>query len=468
MQSIGKGFTGFVTVLLYLAGTLSTYSQTAVEYGTTYFAPMQPITVEDQRDGLAREIEFLKSQLAVKADKPDASKGWTPPKVGALVFMDYVTAMNNNWDGLDTARGVNVDTQNGFGFREARLMTSGTGYGFLDYRFDLGLEKNTNFNASYKDVFLGTQNVPILQYVRIGHQYVEDAGSEICIPAPHYTFMEAPAPAGQHFMSRRLGITSRHLFAEDRLRLFFGVYNATNISDIHYQKDDNQGIVLNTRMTFAPVFCRDGHSLFLYGAYYNYVNSTGSRPLAFNRPGGWDVYNPNSLENFFSNEYQKTGFEIAWQEGRFCVQTDLFLQHYADVISSGANIGNQTNYGGFVMARWFLTNNYRKYNLKSASWDGVDVSHPLRFEKQSGVNWPSGYGAWELATMYGFYNSLASLANADDRMTNHQIGVALNWYWNPQVKWAVNYIHDMTDARYVGKSFHPTGDYLGMSCRIAF
>jgi len=100
MQSIGKGFTGFVTVLLYLTGTLSTYSQTAAEYGTTNFAPMQPITVEDQRDGLAREIEFLKSQLAVKADKPDASKGWTPPKVGALVFMDYVTAMNNNWDGL--------------------------------------------------------------------------------------------------------------------------------------------------------------------------------------------------------------------------------------------------------------------------------------------------------------------------------------------------------------------------------
>jgi hypothetical protein len=52
------------------------------------------------------------------------------------------------------------------------------------------------------------------------------------------------------------------------------------------------------------------------------------------------------------------------------------------------------------MARWFLTQgDYRKYNLKSACWDGVEISRPFKFGDEYGVNWPSGYGAWELAGM---------------------------------------------------------------------
>jgi phosphate-selective porin len=60
------------------------------------------------------------------------------------------------------------------------------------------------------------------------------------------------------------------------------------------------------------------------------------------------------------------------------------------------------------------------------------------------------------------------LDNGYDRMTNQQAGVALNWYWNPHVKWAVNYVHDMTRARQGANDFYPSGDYLGLSCRVAF
>ena len=470
MRDTGKIVVGMVTVLLCLGGAYDAFSQTIAEYEPAYLTPFQPTLAPssgDRLDDLAAEIASMKSELAKKADKP-ANKGWSSPKIGGRFFMDYVTVMNQDWDGLSAGNSVN--TQNWFGFREARFAITGTGYEYLDYKFEIGFEKNENYNAAIKDVFLGIQHVPFLEYVRIGNQYVEDAGSEICNGTTNYTFMEAPAPVGQQFMSRRLGVTSRNLFADDRVRMFFGAYGANNVSDSHYKKDNNQGIVLNTRWTLAPVFCQDGQRLFLFGGYYNFVDSFQSRSLSFSRPGGWDIYTSHNLGNFFSTQYQKAGFEVACQMGRLCFQTDLFLQHYADVNNgAGVGIGNQTNYGGFAMLRLFLTHNdYRKYNLKSACWDGVNISRPFKLEQQGDVNVMTGCGAWELAAMYGFYESFASPTDSDNRMTNHQIGAALNWYWNPSVKWCVNYFHDMTDARYARNSYYPRGDYLGMSCRIAF
>jgi len=474
MLNMSKMFVGLFTVILCLAGTLSVYTQepTVSTPMTLAPVPLETVSESDQYSQLSMEMAQLRSLIEKKADKPGASKGWSAPKIGGRFFMDYVNHMDQDWDGLPL--GSNVTSQNWCGFREARIAVTGTGYDFLDYKLELGFEKNASSCPSYKDIFLGIQHVPILEYVRVGNQYVEDGGSEICNGTTNYTFMELPASLGQQFMSRRLGVTSRHLLADDRVRIFLGAYNATNISDSHYVKDDNQGIVLNTRTTIAPVFCQDGRRLLLVGAYYNFTDSTGSRPLAFNRPGGWDVYNPTGLGNFYSDRYQKAGFEAVMQAGRFCVQTDMFLQNYADVNDgAGSGIGNQTNYGGFIMAKLFLTrNDYRKYNLKNGNWDSVDVSRPFKLADVQGVNWPSGCGAWELAGMYGVYDSFVFStsvpAAADAKMMNQQVGAALNWYWNPNVKWAVNYFHDMTKARYDGDYYDPRGDYLGMSCRVSF
>ena len=309
MQDMDKRMVGLVTVLLYFAGALSAYSQ----YSPAQFMPgYQEISSTasevDQLDEISAEIASLKSQLAEKADKPNTRMGWSSPKIGGRIFMDYVSAMNQDWDGLDTAMETNVDTQNWFGFREARLSVSGTGYDFLDYKFELGFEPKAESCPSFKDLALGIQHVPILEYLRIGHQYVEDVGSEVW-HSTMGTFMDGPGPVGQQFMVRRLGVTSRHLFAENRVRLFFGAYNATNLSDIHYRKADYQGIVLNTRMTVAPVFDEDGRRLLLFGAYYLFVDSSSEynckRNLAFSRPSGWDVYNPTGLEFFLQQSISK-------------------------------------------------------------------------------------------------------------------------------------------------------------------
>lgn len=474
MPKAGKWIVGPIAVQLCLAVTFVTFSQepqtlepvdAVFEYDTNAVVRL---------DEISAEIASLKEQLAKKADKSDdkAKKGWSAPKIGGRFFMDYVNSMNNDWDGLGTIGPGTDSTQNWFGMREARIAVTGTGYDFLDYKLELGFEKSASYNASYKDIFLGIKNVPLFEYVRIGHQYVEDAGSEICNGTTNYTFMEAPAPAGEHFTSRRVGVTSRHLFAGDRGRLFLGVYDAQSIGDGHFKKDDNQGIVLNARLTYSPYFCHEGRNMLLFGAYYRYTDvSDATITISRPKPGGWDVYESNNFGFYYIDHSQKAGFEAVYQRGRLCLQTDLFMQHYTNVHYDAARLGDKTNYGGFVMARWFLTKDFRKYNQGSACWDGVNVGNPFRFVKHCDTNYPCGLGAWEVAAMYGFYDHFRMTAPADiadSKLQDQQIGVALNWYWNPHVKWAVNYIHDISDVKYADDDYSPTGDYLGMSCRVAF
>jgi len=475
MQIAYKYVVGAVAFGLCLVGALVAFSQEPQALEPVQAIEPKAFNYEAETalrlDEISADLAALKEQIAQTTTKP-VNKGWSPVKVNARLFMDYIISPGNDWDGIG-AINPSLTTpydsaKNWFGMREARIGLSGTGYGFLDYKLELGFEKDNA--VSYKDIFLGIKNVPILEYVRIGHQYVEDAGSEICNGTTNYTFMEAPAPAGQHFTSRRVGVSSRHLFADNRGRLFLGAYNAQNVSDSHYVKDDNQGIMLNSRLTYAPYFCYEGRNMFLVGAYYRATYlSEGTLQIARPRPGGWNVYDVDRFATYNSDQQQKAGFETVYQRGRLSLQTDFFVQQYSDVHDATVALGDQTCYGGFVMVRWFLTKDFRKYNQQNACWNGVDVHCPFRCVKNYDKNYMCGPGAWEVAGMYGFYDNFRlDSTKGDMKPKNQQVGVALNWYWNPNVKWAVNYVHDMTDVKYANVDYSPTGDYLGMSCRIAF
>ncbi len=447
------------------------------------YAQAVPTYPEKSLEQLSAEIAALRKEIGKKSDKPDPKKGFTAPKFGGRVFIDSIYVANQN----DESRAAYGQGINNFGFREARLTATGTGYDFLDYKLELGFENwesdgaGKNGTVNFKDMFLGIQHVPVLEYVRIGNQYVEDGGSEIANGTTNYTFMEMPSPAGNQFTSRRLGISSRHLFAQDRGRLFLGAYGSRNVSEAHRTLDNVEGITLNARLTYAPMYTQDGRCLFLFGGYYNFTDQgdVGNRYRAQVRPGGWDVgYSVLDTQGFNASNYNKAGFEVVYQNNGFCVQTDWFLQHYTDA-ASAALLGpadSKTNYGGFVMVRQFLTpGDYRKYSKESACWGAPVVSRPLVCYERGSLNCFRGMGAWEIAAYYGYYNNDDFTPRVNNTVRygeDHEIGLALNWYWNPQLKWCLNYIHQISDIKYYAAgdidTLKPQGDYLGISCRFNF
>lgn len=426
------------------------HSQAQPMYAQSLAAPE---SLEEQVQRLSLQVEQLSGEMQRKANVAKPSSGFSAPKISGRFFIDRVDVLHQN----DNSRQIYGEGRNLFRMREARITATGTGYGFLDYKFELGYESGND--VSIKDMFLGISNVPYLEYVRVGNQYVEDAGSEICNGTTNYTFMEAPAPAGGFFTSRRVGITSRHLFDRDRGRLFFGLYEARDISGgNHTYKNDSQGVILNARYTYAPMFSQDGRCMFLYGAYYSL--NTANEQSANIRPGNWNVYDDPLGVRFDVDASHKAGFEIVYQNDRFCFQTDLFLKHYSDIVG----VGDSTNYGGFVMGSYFLTSgDYRKYNLKNASWGGVSPCRPFMMFSRGGWNCVQGPGAWEVAAMYSFLDT-NDLGFGND-LTEHQLGLALNWYWNSQVRWSMNYIHQTTDFSGTGKG---KADLLGLTCRVSF
>ena len=409
---------------------------------------------------LAREIEDLKRELAKKSDKPDPAKGFTTPKISGRIFMDSVNIVNQDDDGLAAVgRGKNL-----FGFPVARLAATGTAYDFLDYKFELGLENREDKSKVYfRDVFLGINHVPVFEYVRIGNQYVEDAGSELCTGSINFTFMDTPAPAGGQFTFRRLGISSRHLFARNRVRMFFGVFGAQDVSSTHLSNLDNQGIVLNTRLTHAPMFQKDGRHIFLYGGYYCFTDP--QKVTVNSRPIHWDLGTTLLMDKQPSKNGHKMGFETVYQNGVFCLQTDLFVRHFSD--AEGLTTGDATMYGGFVSGRFFLTQgDYRKYSLENASWGAVTINRPFLLFQRGSSNFMQGPGAWEVASYYGFMNTDSFKNVVAAYGTDHQVGTALNWYWNPQLKWALNYVHQMASITSGGQGYTPNMDIVALSCRF--
>ena len=442
-------------------------------YETPTYYPVSNYSANVSVDGLASDIEYLKKELAKKSDKPDPKKGFTAPRIGGRVFIDSVNILNQSSDGLpvplsDTNPGY--DGRNFWGFREARLAATGTAYDFLDYKLELGFEGTSADAINFKDVFLGIKSVPLFGYVRIGNQYVEDGGSEICNGSTNYTFMEMPAPTGGQFTSRRLGISSRHLFANDRGRLFLGAYGARSVADTRQQRFDNQGYMLNARLTHAPLFKNEGKQMFLYGGYYNFTDPSGSGPQGYIRvrPGGYNLDMDNAFgagSSIPTTGVHKAGFETVYQNGAFCLQTDFYLKHFSDAVV-GAKTDDATLYGGFVMGRYFLTRGaYRKYSLESAAWSSVAVNCPVLLSERGAYNFIQGSGVWEVAAYYGFLNN-DDFKEIVPYGTDHEIGVALNWYWNPQLKWALNYVHQVVDITTTDGKARPNTDVLGVSCRF--
>ena len=424
--------------------------------------PVSGYSSGESLDDLTREIEDLKRELAKKSDKPDPNKGFTAPTIGGRVFMDSVNIRNQDADGL-----ANYHGKNSWGFREARLIAVGEGYGFLDYKFELGFENENG--ANFKDMFFGIKSIPLLGYVRVGNYDVEDAGSETCNGTMNYTFMEAPAPAGDHFTSRRPGISSRHHFAGDRGRLFLGAYGVRSIAETHQWQDSNQGILLNARLTYAPVFQQEGKRMFLYGGYYSFTDPSGGETPRYIRvrPGGWNLEITSPFDNVNPDNVHKAGFETVYQNGSFCLQTDFFLRYFSEATSIHGT-GDATLYGGFVMGRYFLTRgDYRKYALERAHWSFVNVHRPFLLFQRGGRNFMRGPGAWEVATYYGFLNN-EEFKGITRYGTDHEIGIALNWYWNPQLRWALNSVCRRSHlTAYDGTTTNkPNMDIVGLSCRF--
>jgi phosphate-selective porin OprO/OprP len=141
---------------------------------------------------------------------------------------------------------------------------------------------------------------------------------------------------------------------------------------------------------------------------------------------------------------QAVNGELLAYLGPFWVQSETCLAHVDNAVfpasPSGTRRGDLNYFGAYVQTGYFLTGENRGYDKRFGKYDRVRPRSNFLYSTDGRA---TGIGAWELVYRYGFVNL------SDDRVLGGTYGehsVGLNWYWNPNVKFQMNYINGYRDV----------------------
>jgi len=401
------------------------------------------------------ELDRLNSailQLQRTAAPPDTRRGFSAPRIGGRMFFDSYA--------ISQPDGATTHYQNKLGLRELRLTLTGSGYEAFDYKAELGLAGNGEVN--FNDLWIGARNVPLLGYLRVGHYNLETSPAYLT-GTSHNALMETTAPATSFYLARRLGVSSEHLFAQDRIRWFVGVFQGGAINNVRAITADNQGYILNTRLTAAPFYANGGRQVLHIGGHYAYVATPLSGISAY--LGGSNWLPPTLMTGATrSRQHHRSGIELAYQSGPLAVKSEAFFAQY------GAIDANRMARGASVELSYFLTGEHRAYNLATGTFGAATVNRPFRPFKSGHWNLVDGLGAWQFVTQYSYVDLTdwrRGLGTAGDPRYGgyqHDLTFGVNWFWNSNLRWVFAYTRSQQSTG--ADRRHCYQDIFGVSARV--
>jgi len=401
---------------------------------------------------ISNAIDQLKKDTA----KPDPKKSFSAPKVtGRLLFNTY---------GIDQSEPATHHFQNKAGLRELRMGVVGTGYEVFDYKAEVGLGNEGHVNLV--DAWIGAKNMPFLGYLRVGHYLVENGIAYQ--PGTFNTTATDSLPASNAFcLVRRFGISSEHLFAQDRIRWFYGFFQGTAINVNRALEQDNQGPIFNTRFSIAPRYSAEGRHLTHFGVHYTYV---GAQTGVSTKIGGkgWLSDSVLTTGTIASNHHHRTGFELLCQSGPWGVMSDVYIVRY------GAADKDRLAKGVSVECWYFLTGEHRAYNLATATMGVPKVNRPFEPFKSGGWNLIKGPGAWQLFTQYSYIdlNDWRGAGGApqmkDDPVggVQHDWTVGMHWFWTSNLRCIFEYTRSQQNLVKEGTYYEQQQNIFGASIRV--
>ena len=408
---------------------------------------------------LEHRIFQLEEAMKQKVDRPDTKRAWSTPRISGRLFIDSVNFIDQNAE----SREKNGNWRNATGFRELRLGAAGSGYGSFDYKLEVGINANSGQIALF-DNWIGVKNVPLLGYVRAGHYRVE-TGLNYTMGSTNITSTEYTTPANTFGLARKIGVSSEHLFAQDRVRLFFGVFQGVNADVDRRVNGDNQGQIVNVRLTAAPWFAQEGKYLLHLGGHWEYV-ATPSKSVSFNTSPatfGLGVSQTALQSGTLASDYSnRGGLEFMYQHGRYSVRSELFAGSFNGY---GAAQGRHL-YGTYVELGYFLTDDFRTYDLNTGLFSGVKTKRNFHLLKCRGQNVIDSLGAWQAFFQWGYTDMTDWRRDANSGGYQNDFVAGMNWFWTPQLRWIFEYVRS---EQCVGTGFsHRSQDIFATSLRVHF
>jgi len=347
---------------------------------------------------------------------------------GGRLMIDHAFFSQDN--NLDLAFGELI-IKNGTEIRRARLFTSGTVYGNVDFKLDLSFEGG---KVGLKDVYLGIKKIPIIGNLRIGN-VKEPFRLEMLTSSKYITFMERSL-IGDFSPTRNNGIIIFNDFLSKRLSYQTGLFrNAKgNGNDI----TANDGYTFTGRISGLAINDTKKKQLLHLGLGYSLRKPNSREYSVSSRPeahlSGIKYINTGTIEDV--DNINLLNFETAFVKGAFSAQVEYLISSVNTGTVSIIDTYNFSSYYG--QASYFLTGEHKKYK---SSYGGFNRIKPKN--NFGGTN--KGIGAWEVAIRYS-----NSDLNSEDILGGEQTDIilGLNWYLNPVTRIMLNHVWE--DVKGIG------------------
>ncbi|MCA9148380.1 MAG: hypothetical protein KDA92_03725 [Planctomycetales bacterium] len=388
--------------------------------------------------------------------------------------------LDGGWHNQDLVNRANLgDIQDGLGFRRARLQAVGNLTD--DVKYSVEMDFATAGRPSFMDVWAEQTNLPLLGNLRIGH-FRQATTMDALTSVRQLEFLERSTPFQAFDPFRRLGIMAYDKSDDGMWSWAYsgyktGAFNNAPLGDTRFATDygDNGGYSFATRLTHLLYYdkCTDGGYLLHIGGHYNYSRTTASlnNPVPFYQStvipeffigdpagGGLTANDEPAFLNtgrLAARDFHFFGFQLAAQDGPAHIQ--------AEYMGTSVNqIGNRAVYydGAYVQAGYFLTGEHRTYNQMFGVFDKVTPHENFFGSGRRGHL--CGLGAWEVTGRWSYVNLQDSDAVAiavaagppptPNAGRMHETTVGVNWYWNPNTKLQLCWMHCFLDTVNFGDS----------------
>ncbi|MDR3556730.1 MAG: porin, partial [Syntrophobacteraceae bacterium] len=254
-----------------------------------------------------------------------------------------------------------------------------------------------------------------------------------------------------------------------------GFMQQDNSSGTSFQAYDNANIA--ARLTALPWYADQGCELVHVGFGFrnlfrsqnekpNFTSSTSATELEFLSKPEWHMTGLNTVNTgpLMAHNVSEINPELAFVYGPFSVQGEYFTAFLSDatmyayptvgtkqVWTAQSKTSSPDLSGYYVMASYFITGEHRIYDPKYGVF--ARPAPACNFNPATG-----GWGAWELAARF---DSIDLNDKTISGGTEQNYTGSLNWYLNPNLKWALEYTHAHMNG-VIATSAAATGAYYNI------
>ena len=341
-------------------------------------------------------------------------------------------------------------------------------------RYKIEMEFAAPGSLSFKDAYLGWDELPFLQTVLLGNQK-RPYGLDHLNSSRYNVFLERPfVIEANNQDARRFGLQSYGVSEDERFNWRYGTFWMQDIATVGSYQGNAYQMEFAGRLANTIWYdeCSDGRGY----AHWAVSGSIANPNPYADSPQGRFRTRPEARS---SGRWIETGaipgaqgYQLLGLEGVINLGALQIVGEYQSVwVQRGigpTGTGPDVHFdGGYVYVSYFLTGEHTPWERDSGTLGRTKPFENFFLVDRLKGGRGRGLGAWQIAGRYshGDYSDNDIFGGVGDSFT-----LGMNWWWTPYSRVQFNYIYGSIEQRQIAATPDTSGDYniFGMRFMVDF